>query len=741
MNSTAEEEVMMADLRMSYAEAEDDLEDDLGLLLLAPGESLQESAAASRCSDAASVSTEWEKINEILRQGNQNDLERIELRRTIDFPYADACPRGCKCDGNFHLNLDRNDSILERAWVFQIDNESHVRLILHGHTFLKWSDRGHWPVENRADALTSLNWRLAVLSARGWRSDSSGETVLPLDGNLQKKWREYFRSHERETIFWNWRGDGPEGLVPKADKRRPHGERSIYERMRGLLLLHAAHGSSYVPETYAPWQTDRLVRSHSQIHTSDGPTPEMVHEVQHVHEVEVFNAKRRPYRSDINAAAATPEGEWENLHVAALCIGITDYRYLNRLKNARNDAVSFKSQLEMIPHCKAELVDGTRTATRAALWRSIQNFIDRLKNSPPKTVLITYSGHGGTMKHHGEKRHVLIPADSDPNDKVDAEINLLTLHELLKLCQELDKEAMKKSRPVSFVIILDACRVSVGRVPEQSAGLEGPAEETPRAYLVCSSCRLEKEAMDGSGVHSPFAKELLDPKGGIFTMGMRLKEGLDGACERTKERTTQEPTRHDTGVPLDLCLFPNPQERHRAAAQEHFESDITDVGSIVFNYESFKGKDKNELESGSLRFDGEAVIFSKEKGLTASRKHNAEDSPFFYDSKLSKNQMKFKCRRGQYILENGEPSLGTWIKIVQPIPLCVGMIFKVGTDQVQEGTADCSVRGFNFPTFYTSCLKIASLETDRCVSAVEMRVIHNMEGPSFSQACENERND
>jgi hypothetical protein len=68
--------------------------------------------------------------------------------------------------GNFHLNLNRNDSILERAWVFQIDEESHVRLILHAHTFLKWSDRGKSPVKNRADALISLNCRLVVRSAR-----------------------------------------------------------------------------------------------------------------------------------------------------------------------------------------------------------------------------------------------------------------------------------------------------------------------------------------------------------------------------------------------------------------------------------------------------------------------------------------------------------------------------------------------------------------------------------------------
>jgi hypothetical protein len=100
--------------------------------------------------------------------------------------------------------------------------------------------------------------------------------------------------------------------------------------------------------------------------------------------------------------------------------------------------------------------------------------------------------------------------------------------ELLSLCREkLDIPARDKGHYVSFIIILDCCRVAIPSIKRNMTLFE--PEKAPITYTVYYSCRRGGEAKDGlTGAHSPFAKELLNPNG-IFSKGRSLEEGLKEA--------------------------------------------------------------------------------------------------------------------------------------------------------------------------------------------------------------------
>ena len=148
--------------------------------------------------------------------------------------------------------------------------------------------------------------------------------------------------------------------------------------------------------------------------------------------------------------------------------------------------------------------------------------------------------------------------DEDVQDGV-----FFSLSKLLELCRDkLDKPVRDKKPPreVSFVILLDCCRVSITGIADSihsAARLEAESgDKAPMDYWVCSSCSRGGEAEDGpAGGHSPFANELLNPEAGIFEPGRKLMQGLKDASARVQRRTKQLPL--VSGRPVfseELCL-------------------------------------------------------------------------------------------------------------------------------------------------------------------------------------------
>jgi hypothetical protein len=164
------------------------------------------------------------------------------------------------------------EPVSEELWVpkdpfcrlFPLEGcDCDTRLILHGLSFLEWSKRSEVGVKNRADALTSVNWRLArrrskmqatvpkgkkggeVMQVRhepsgevlevlipegllaeqsfqfdlpegsGWEQAGAGYECLPLKKDIP--WRKYLNRNQAQ-VTWKWREwKGDKQGFPPAD--------------------------------------------------------------------------------------------------------------------------------------------------------------------------------------------------------------------------------------------------------------------------------------------------------------------------------------------------------------------------------------------------------------------------------------------------------------------------------------------------------------------------------------------
>ena len=280
-------------------------------------------------------------------------------------------------------------------------------------------------------------------------------------------------------------------------------------------------------------------------------------------EYEVVAISRKA-RKDLRAAVAGDEdpAEWQNLRAAVLCIGIGEYEALRRLPNAVRDAQALCEKVNALPHCRAKLL--ADLPDRRAIQRGIRNFLRELQKAPPDTVFVHYSGHG--MQRGGTV--YMLPGDADLGDSAcDPDADFLPIRDIFKYFREdLDMLArmLNPPRQVTFVLVVDACRVAEMDQATLSSSLEPPPGSAPISWALCFSCSRDSTASDGpQGAHSPFAQELLDEKAGIFAAGVPLKGGLEEACRRLHEQH-----RGQAPMPVglhsiqeDWCFYPDPAPR------------------------------------------------------------------------------------------------------------------------------------------------------------------------------------
>ena len=221
----------------------------------------------------------WQHVKGILDAGIETARARIRATVVVDFPFFDRhgkhCqpPTGCSLPSERHLALAPEESLLERGWIFEVDGLGQdARLMLHGHTFNLWSRRGERGIKNRADHLTSVNWRIAEKStSQEWRQDDDGYPVLPVKGDIA--WRKYYRQKQHSAVQWSWREWRGENVgFPKADlapgrREPPAPDRIKYAQIQTLLQLA---DEAEVVETYSKSGTNKIIRSHGQaIHEMD----------------------------------------------------------------------------------------------------------------------------------------------------------------------------------------------------------------------------------------------------------------------------------------------------------------------------------------------------------------------------------------------------------------------------------------------------------------------------------------
>ena len=99
--------------------------------------------------------------------------------------------------------------------------------------------------------------------------------------------------------------------------------------------------------------------------------------------------KKRKVDSDSDSSV----DPWAGLHVAGLCVGVGNYRYLDKLDNAVRDAQEVNKRLNSVPNCYSALLENP--AWPRDLLRKIIQCLQEpgLREKPPDLFLFYYAGH------------------------------------------------------------------------------------------------------------------------------------------------------------------------------------------------------------------------------------------------------------------------------------------------------------------------------------------------------------
>lgn len=149
----------------------------------------------------------------------------------------------------------------------------------------------------------------------------------------------------------------------------------------------------------------------------------------------------------------------------AIIIGINEYDDIEipKLKKAQNDAKGMEQVLKeqgQFNHLylMTDEQKGDLNPKKKNIERKLKYILDFVE--PDDLVLVFFSGHGITDKKKGQG--YLIPIDADTNDIYSSSVNVE------KIVEGLKKKNVKKS-----LLILDACRNSMGENQKSLGGLQG----------------------------------------------------------------------------------------------------------------------------------------------------------------------------------------------------------------------------------------------------------------------------
>lgn len=196
-------------------------------------------------------------------------------------------------------------------------------------------------------------------------------------------------------------------------------------------------------------------------------------------------------------AQPTLADEYKDEKRYALVIGNTNYRSVQQLKNASNDANDMAAELEHSNFEVIKVIDGDYMQMRDAFRK-----FNELLNKGPKdqTVgLFYYAGHG--LQSEGE--NYLIPIDADVKDDID----------IPRVCLPMQRVVlanMERSSTRMNIVIMDACRNNPFPSSSRSAGNAGLAEiKRAKGSFIAYATAPGSTASDGTGRNGLYTQELL----------------------------------------------------------------------------------------------------------------------------------------------------------------------------------------------------------------------------------------
>ncbi|MCE2995562.1 MAG: caspase family protein [Cyclobacteriaceae bacterium] len=196
-------------------------------------------------------------------------------------------------------------------------------------------------------------------------------------------------------------------------------------------------------------------------------------------------------------AQPTLADEYKDEKRYALVIGNTNYKFVQQLRNASNDANDMAAELENSNFEVIKVIDGDYNQMRDAFRK-----FNQLLNNGPKdqTVgLFYYAGHG--LQNEGE--NYLIPIDADVKDEID----------IPRVCLPMQRVVlanMERSSTRMNIVIMDACRNNPFPSSSRSTGDAGLAEiKRAKGSFIAYATAPGSTASDGTGRNGLYTQELL----------------------------------------------------------------------------------------------------------------------------------------------------------------------------------------------------------------------------------------
>ena len=87
------------------------------------------------------------------------------------------------------------------------------------------------------------------------------------------------------------------------------------------------------------------------------------------------------------------DDRWDDLRVAALCIGVQAYKGSDALGNSVSDARAIFDRINQLPRCRAAMLVDPKSSDE--IYKAVrEQFLKPLSRRPPELVIIFYAGHG-----------------------------------------------------------------------------------------------------------------------------------------------------------------------------------------------------------------------------------------------------------------------------------------------------------------------------------------------------------
>jgi formylglycine-generating enzyme required for sulfatase activity len=292
----------------------------------------------------------------------------------------------------------------------------------------------------------------------------------------------------------------------------------------------------------------------------------------------------------------------------AICVGINQYRFLQDLTCAVNDAEKMHlwlketanfEQTYLFTDKSPEIDDMSEPLpsqpTFTTLRRWLRKRFERPILSPSDSLWFFFSGHG--VREQGQDYLLLHDSDPDPEEVNNSAISLAFV-----------TEQLRQSGAGNIMMFVDACR----SVSKSGLGIELQSEQ---GIISIASCRPEQKSYEIEALgHGSFTYALLES---LQIQGENNCATVERLCKRLKDRVLEINREHKKPVQTPYTRIEPETKNHLIFLPERIQPTRQDIATLREN--ALKAEIENDLNLAAFLWD-RLVIHDRDEALKNLRR-------------------------------------------------------------------------------------------------------------------------